>query len=547
MATFHNEISNDIPNEIKEDNNKKSMEYYKSFNLYNNLFEAGDKNLLFITLYGDIIFCDGSLMKLCSITNPISSVFADPDISANSDFVKKNGLTRGIINKKYIVIFNKNDLYVAKLPDLGSLQELNNLNLEWTISNNPYKTANCNYSSIGSYGECNDKFYVVLEGILYYYVPNIDKWYIIQPNIENTININENPLDKYIYNKDNKNLIYHNYETNLNYIMTKKQNIELDDSNANGTGDIGDIGDIDNVRFINKLIENAHNKITHIFAISTANNLVVIIDNGKIKTISLEDYILDFKEDKWIEREILNNLKDNIMDNLEFIVSCTIFKNNLIIATYKNLYYCYIGIWWWCKMHIEELPESHKSHKSTNIFTIKEKIMDKEKEKENIIESGLRNIWSNVHCYDSDNDYDDNYRTKAITIDGRIFMIVEVLGNLIGIETYVGNFKIIDILQLNWLINDNTIFMNKYKITFDNFQEEYNKLNRQFKLISNSNENTENTDNTANTENTKILEAPNMTTTEVGATGDINSITTETKEHITTEYDDINTTTTTSD
>ena len=45
---------------------------------------------------------------------------------------------------------------------------------------------------------------------------------IIQPNIENTININENPLDKYIYNKDNKNLIYHNYETNLNYIMTKK-------------------------------------------------------------------------------------------------------------------------------------------------------------------------------------------------------------------------------------------------------------------------------------------------------------------------------------
>lgn len=132
MATFRNEISNDIPkeitNEIKEDNNKKSMEYYKSFNLYNNLFEARDKNLLFITLYGDIIFCDGSL--ICSITNPISSVFADPDVSANSNFVRKNGLTKGIINKKYIVIFNKNDLYVAKLPDLGSIQEPTNLNLE---------------------------------------------------------------------------------------------------------------------------------------------------------------------------------------------------------------------------------------------------------------------------------------------------------------------------------------------------------------------------------------------------------------------------------
>jgi hypothetical protein len=59
MATFDNEISKEISKEINKEmkenndsNNKKIMHY--TFNIYNNLFESRDKNLLFITSYGDI-------------------------------------------------------------------------------------------------------------------------------------------------------------------------------------------------------------------------------------------------------------------------------------------------------------------------------------------------------------------------------------------------------------------------------------------------------------------------------------------------------------
>jgi len=120
---------------------------FNSFNIYNNLLVSRDNKLLFITMYGDIIFYDVCLNKICTIINPITHSCDATNTNSNtySDFIIKNGMTKGIINKKYIVIFNNNNLYLAQLPDLSVKQELFNMNLEWTNSNNPYKTANCNW------------------------------------------------------------------------------------------------------------------------------------------------------------------------------------------------------------------------------------------------------------------------------------------------------------------------------------------------------------------------------------------------------------------
>ena len=443
---------------------------FNSFNIYNNLLVSRDNKLLFITMHGDIIFYDVLLNKICTIINPITHSFDATNTNSNtySDFIIKNGIIKGIINKKYIVIFNNNNLYVAKLPDLSAIDNITNLNLEWTISNNPYKTANCNYYCIGSYDE---NFYVLVEEILYYYNPDNDKWYIIHPEIENTISKQE------IYNYDNKhkNIIYKNIKNNFNCV------IKLNDSKNSLENSVEN----NELRFIYKLINNNEdNIIGHIFTISTPNNLIVSIDDSKIKTISLEEYILDAKENKWIEREILNSLGNNIMDNLEFIVSCTIFKNYLIIASYKNLYYCSIGIWKWNKMHIQDAPELYKSK---YLFSIEDK--DKDKDKDNIIDSGLINIWSNLQYYDANTNVEEY--TIAITIDGRIYKISEVCNYIVAVEKCTGSIRNFNIKELYYLLN-NTIFMNKYKITFDNFEEEYKILCEKYKSISISNENNDN-------------------------------------------------------
>jgi hypothetical protein len=471
------------------------MEYrsFNSFNIYNNLLVSRDNKLLFITMYGDIIFYDVLLNKICTIINPFTHLFDATNTNSNtySDFIIKNGMTKGIINKKYIVIFNNNNLYVAKLPDLSVKQELFNINLEWTISNNPYKNANCNYNCIGSYDE---NFYVLLEQILYYYIPDNDKWYIIHPEIENTISKKE----IYNYNNKHKNIIYKNIKNNFNCVIKLNDNRNcLENSVENNE-----------LSFIYKFINNNEdNIIGDIFTISTPNNLIVSIEDSKIKTISLEEYILDAKENKWIEREILNSLGNNIMDNLEFIVSCTIFKNYLIIASYKNLYYCPIGIWKWNKINIINAPEPYKSK---YLFSIEDK------DKDNIIDSGLANIWSNLQYYDSADTNVEEY-IIAITIDGRIYKISEVCNNIVAVEKCTGSVRNFNIKELHYLLN-NTIFMNKYKITFDNFEEEYKILCEKYKSISNT-----------------------IETTNSGTSGSLNSVTTDITKHIDDECD-VNTT-----
>ena len=215
------------------------------------------------------------------------------------------------------------------------------------------------------------------------------------------------------------------------------------------------------------------------------------------------------------------------MDNLEFIVSCTIFKNYLIIASYKNLYYCPIGIWKWNKINIINAPELYKSKYQFSI---------EDKDKDNIIDSGLANIWSNLQYYDSvdtnvegdtllPNTNVEGY-TIAITIDGRIYKISEVCNNIVAVEKCTGSVRNFNIKELHYLLN-NTIFMNKYKITFDNFEEEYKKLCAKYKSISNSNE---------NKDNSNTIETTNARTS-----GSLNSVTTDITKHIDDECD-VNTT-----
>jgi hypothetical protein len=236
----------------------------------------------------------------------------------------------------------------------------------------------------------------------------------------------------------------------------------------------------------------------------------------------LDNYILDTEDETtWTERRIPFK-KDN-----EIIVSCTNTDGYFIIATYKAIYYCVIGKWYWQEMEILEAPEPYQS---TIEFSIR-KYNDKNDNTKYVeIDRGIRNFWSGLHTYG-----EGSYNTCATTIDGRVFRIAEEEpGELICAEIYCYDIHIIDLIGMVLILSVETRFLDEYIIVIDNLKEEIFKKHAQY--IENYGQKNDKPDSQANIQpniqpniqdNTTTIDEKDIHTIEPETTGTLDSYTTE--------------------
>lgn len=465
-------------------NNTERLKYnYDFFNIYHKLVVFRNNKLVFATFNGSILYCDINIMKICKITNPI---------------VDEKGIPKRIhifINDKYIIISYKNDIRIAILPDITDNMNKTDITLEWQTLINPYDNTLPEEETKLFYtiGDYYDNIYISNEKQLYLYNPELKCWKMFNPLALDCI------LDMDFENNPNVlNMLYLKFSEKKSYIfrLTDYKNINSD--------------------IIYKEIKKPHNKITKYFTHNTAYNFIAKVDDFTIKTNTLDNYILDTKDETtWIERRI-PFMKDN-----EIIVSCTNTDGYFIIATYKALYYCIIGEWYWQEMEVLEAPEPYQS---TIQFSIRKYNDKNDKTKYVEIDKGIRNFWTGLHTYQ------EGYNTCATTIDGRVFHIAEEEpGELICAEIYCYDIHIIDFDGLVLTLSVNARFLDEYIIVIDNLKEEIFKKHDQY--IENYGEINDKPDIQSNIQaniqdNTTTIDEKDMHTTEPETTGTLDSYTT---------------------
>jgi hypothetical protein len=474
------ELTNNQSSSININNTKPLKYNYDGFNIYHNLVVFRNNKLVFVTVNGSILYCDINIMKICKITNPI---------------VDEKGIPKQIhifINDKYIIISYKNHIRIAILPDITDNMNKTDITLEWQTLINPYdntlpeEETNLSYT-IGAY---YDNIYLTNGKQLYLYNPELKYWKMFNPLALDCI------LDMDFENNPNVlNILYQKFSDKKSYIFRL-----IDNKNINSD-------------IIYKEIKNPHNKITKYFTHNSAYNFIAKVDDFTIKTNTLDNYILDTEDETtWIERRI------PFKEDNEIIVSCTNTAGYFIIATYKAIYYCVIGKWYWQEMEVLEAPEPYQS---TTEFSIRKynssatenTTKDNDSESKYVeIDRGIRNLWTGL------------YNTCATTIDGRVFRILEESGELICAEIYCYDIHIINFISLVHLLVESR-FLDEYLIVIDNLKEEIFKKHE--KYIENYRQINDKPDIQSNIQsNTTTVDEKDMHTTEPETTGTFDSYTT---------------------